>query len=411
LLSPFIGANADFDASFLGIFLIMGNSPDVTGRALVHSFYTSRSWIEGQAVRQLEQVASLPGVKAVAAMPDLHPGKYGPVGCAILADQIHPQLVGSDIGCGMGLFALDVPIRKLRLDKTADRLKGLEGPWDGSAVDALAEADLSSTAFDASLGTIGGGNHFCELQAIEDIIEPDIAAGAGLDPAQTYALVHSGSRGLGYKILERQLAQGCAPLDPGSDAGETYFASHDEAVQWAALNRKVIAERAAQAVRGAPRLLVDLPHNLAERCGDSVVHRKGAAPSDRGLVPIPGSRGTLSYLVEPLAASSPKSLASLAHGAGRQYDRTSMHGREGRKKSDLLRLARNPFGGVVVCDDRDLLIEESPDAYKNIAHVIADLTEFGLARVVATFRPLITFKKARSELAPERAKRHREGRR
>jgi release factor H-coupled RctB family protein len=231
----------------------MGNSPDVTSRALVHSFYTYRSWIEGRAVQQLEQVASLPGVKAVAAMPDLHSGKYGPVGCAILADQIHPQLVGSDIGCGMGLFALDVPIRKLRLDKTADRLKGLEGPWDGSAVDALAEADLSSTAFDASLGTIGGGNHFCELQAIEDIIELDIAAEAGLDHAQTYALVHSGSRGLGYEIFERQLAEGCAPLDPGSDAGKAYFASHDEAVRWAALNRKVIAERAAQAVRGAPR--------------------------------------------------------------------------------------------------------------------------------------------------------------
>jgi release factor H-coupled RctB family protein len=88
-----------------------------------------------------------------------------------------------------------------------------------------------------------------------------------------------------------------------------------------------------------------------------------------------------------------------------------MHGRAGGKKSDLLRLACNPFGGVVVCDDRDLLIEESPDAYKNIARVIADLTECGLARVVATFRPLITFKKARSELAPERAERHRERRR
>jgi hypothetical protein len=65
----------------------------------------------------------------------------------------------------------------------------------------------------------------------------------------------------------------------------------------------------------------------------------------------------------------------------------------------VLSLARNPFGGVVVCDDRDLLIEEFPDAYKNIVHVIADLTECGLARVVATFRALITFKK-RDELAP-----------
>ena len=81
--------------------------------------------------RQLEQVAALPGIKAVAAMPDLHPGKYGPVGCSILADRVHPQFVGSDIGCGMALVQLDVPARKLRLDRMAERLRALEGPWDG----------------------------------------------------------------------------------------------------------------------------------------------------------------------------------------------------------------------------------------------------------------------------------------
>src|SRR5882724_7883443 len=78
----------------------MGTSPKVDGCAPIHVFASSKSWIEGNATLQLQQVAGLPGVRAVAAMPDLHPGKYGPVGCAILADRIHPQLVGSDIGCG-----------------------------------------------------------------------------------------------------------------------------------------------------------------------------------------------------------------------------------------------------------------------------------------------------------------------
>src|SRR5262249_54543998 len=142
----------------------MGNSPAVGGRAPVHAFYSSRSWIEGKAVQQLEDVASLAGIKAIAGMPDLHPGKYGPVGRSILEEHLHPQFAGSAIGCGMGLFQLDLAVRKLRLDKAADRLRALDVPWDGDIVAARAGAGLQSTSFDASLGTIGGGNHFCELQ-------------------------------------------------------------------------------------------------------------------------------------------------------------------------------------------------------------------------------------------------------
>ena len=75
-------------------------------------------------------------------MPDLHPGKYGPVGCSILADRIHPQLVGSDIGCGMGLFQLDLAVRKLRVDKAAGRLRALDLPWDGNVAGAMAELPI-----------------------------------------------------------------------------------------------------------------------------------------------------------------------------------------------------------------------------------------------------------------------------
>lgn len=384
----------------------MGNSHSVEGFPPVHLFASTGSWVEGKALQQLEQVAAMPGMRAVAGMPDLHPGKYGPVGCGILADRLYPQFVGSDIGCGMGLFRLDLPARKLRLDKLAERLRELDAPWDGDADAALGEAGLASTGFETALGSIGGGNHFCEFQAVEEIVAPEIAAAAGLDAASVHLLVHSGSRGLGSAILERHLASGVAALDIGGDAELLYRRDHDIAVRWAALNRRVIALRAAEAARADSTSITDLSHNFVELLPQEssiqgavplALHRKGAAPSDRGLVPVPGSRGTLSYLVEPLAASRPETLASLAHGAGRKYDRASTHGRVSTKKSDLARLARNPFGGLVVCEDRDLLVEENPDAYKAIERVIADLVDFGLARVVATFRPLVTFKTAHSK--------------
>ncbi len=382
----------------------MATSPTMDGRAPIHVFASSKSWIEGNATLQLEQVAGLTGVRAVAAMPDLHPGKYGPVGCAVLADHIHPRLVGSDIGCGMGLFQLDVAARKLRIDQLAERLHTLDQRWDGDSREAMAQAGLATTAFDESLGSIGGGNHFCEFQAIEEVCEPEAAAAAGLRRGDAFVLVHSGSRGLGHSILEAELGTGQASLDPSSEAGQAYINAHDHAVQWAKLNRRIIAQRAAAAARADVHELADLAHNMVELQAGSVagaaLHRKGAAASDRGLVPVPGSRGTLSYLVEPLAASRrPDTLASLAHGAGRKYDRASMHGRVQTRKSDIARLQRNPFGGLVVCGDRDLLVEEAPEAYKSIDRVIEDLVTFGLARVVATFRPLVTFKKAQANVA------------
>ncbi len=393
----------------------MGISPKVDGRAPIHIFASTKSWIEGNATLQLEQVAGLPGVHTVAAMPDLHPGKYGPVGCAILADRIHPQLVGSDIGCGMGLFQLDIAARKLRLDQLAERLHTLDQRWDGDAAGYLAEAGLAATAFDQSLGSIGGGNHFCEIQAFEAIVAPEAAAQVGLQRDSAFVLVHSGSRGLGASILERVLLSGQTTLDPASTEGRAYMDAHDHAVRWARLNRQIIAERTAEAVRADLRVINDLAHNMVEvQTADDgagnqhsvgALHRKGAAASDRGLVPVPGSRGTLSYLVEPLAASRADTLASLAHGAGRKYDRASMHGRIGAKKSDVARLQRNPYGGLVICGDRALLVEEAPEAYKNIDRVIDDLVTFGLARVVATFRPLVTFKKAQTDAASGGSKR------
>jgi release factor H-coupled RctB family protein len=385
----------------------MGNSQSVDGRAPIHIFASSKAWIEGNATRQLEEVAKLPGVTSVAAMPDLHPGKYGPVGCAILADAVHPAFVGADIGCGMGLFQLGIAARRIRIDRAADRMRVLGSAFDGDPAPYLRGVGFAPTGHDAALGSIGGGNHFCELQAIEQIVDADAAAAAGLDVDAAFLLVHSGSRGFGYAILESVLADGLVALAPTSAAGASYLAEHDRAVGWAALNRRMIAARAADALWADVRCIVDLAHNLAEVTPRGVLHRKGAAASDRGLVPVPGSRGTLSYLVAPSGAARPETLASIAHGAGRKLDRRSMHGRVGTNRSELEQLARNRFGGVVVCEDRNMLIEEAPDAYKAIEHVIDDLVAFDLARVVATFRPLVTFKSVRER--EERARsRHRD---
>lgn len=360
--------------------------------APIHRFYSTSIWIEGAAEEQLEQVAGLAGVSHVAAFPDLHPGKYGPVGSAILADRIYPQLIGNDIGCGMSLFALDLPARKLRLDKAAQKLRALEGPWDGDAGAWLQAEDLPTDLYRQTLGTIGGGNHFCELQELDcvchDIVPSSLPGGKGT----LMLLVHSGSRALGMTVLNSVLGH-FSGLDPDKGPGKAYLSAHNEAVRWARLNRRLIAERAARALRADLLPVSDAPHNLIEMHDGQVLHRKGAAKADTPLVPLAGSRDALSFLLLP-ARDKPDALSSLAHGSGRKYDRRSMLGRAGTTRSDRENLARTSFGGQVICEDRQLLIEEAPNAYKDPRQVLCDLQAAGLAQPVATLKPLLTFKKA-----------------
>jgi len=363
----------------------MGNS--VLGRASapVRKFYSPSTWIEGAAEDQLDATAKLHGVTAIAAFPDLHPGKYGPVGCAVLSRRIHPHLIGNDIGCGMSLFVLDIPARKLRADKVAKRLRVLQDAYDGDAHAHLRRAGLPD-AFADALGTIGGGNHFCEVQSIEEV------HGGGFDKDMAYLLVHSGSRGYGTAVFAPVMSQPLDGFTADSAEAKDYLTGQELAVRWAALNRQIIAERAARALRAQAALIADSPHNLIEAHPDGFLHRKGAAKADIPLVPLAGSRDALSYLMQPESGNS-DALSSLAHGAGRRYDRRSMHGRVGAKRSERERLARTSFGGHVVCEDRTLLIEEAPGAYKDAAHCVSDLEAAGLAKCVAWFRPLVTFKK------------------
>jgi release factor H-coupled RctB family protein len=360
-------------------------------RARISRFYTRETWIEGRAEDQLAEVADWPGMQAVAGFPDLHPGRFGPVGAAFLADRIWPQLVGPDIGCGMALWRLDLPRHRLRIDKAVRRLALLDaGPDPDRAVAALAAAGLEGLIGAEGLGSIGGGNHFCEVQAVEEVSDPTASS---LQPGDLCLMVHSGSRGRGAQIFEGLDSSWKQGYAPGSEAARVYLTLHDAALNWARINRALIAEVAAEALSCEATLICDAVHNHVVAQDGLWLHRKGAAAADRGLVPLAGSREAPSFLLAVPDLVS-EALGSVSHGAGRRYDRASMHGRVRKVKSDLAALTRNRFGGRVVCNDRDLLMEEAGPAYKNPEAVMRDLDDFGLAHSVARLVPLITFKTA-----------------
>src|SRR5215470_4060280 len=137
------------------------------------------SWIEGEALRQLQATADLPGVRWAVGMPDLHPGKGHPIGAAVLADGVvYPHLVGGDIGCGMAVFQTDLRARGASPERLAKRLRDVEGPHEEAA--AWLEARGLAQDFVSSLGTIGGGNHFAELQAVDAIDDDEAVRALGV---------------------------------------------------------------------------------------------------------------------------------------------------------------------------------------------------------------------------------------
>jgi release factor H-coupled RctB family protein len=131
---------------------------DATARGgAISRFHSPSAWIEGEAFRQLDEVAARPGMIELKAFPDLHPGKYGPVGMVALADRLYPQLIGNDIGCGMSLFELDLPLRKFKLERAADQLRKLEEVEPDDPAERLETLGMAGDYFAGALGTIGGG--------------------------------------------------------------------------------------------------------------------------------------------------------------------------------------------------------------------------------------------------------------
>ncbi len=252
----------------------------------VRLFASSKSWIEDEAVRQLYATAKLDDVRRVVGFPDLHPGKGSPVGAAFVTGRvIYPHLIGGDIGCGMVLFKTDLVRSDAKLDRWSARRFDLEHPWDEGVSDFLVECELESTEFDSALGTLGGGNHFAELQTVEKVLDADEFKQLGLGKQQLVVLVHSGSRGLGESILrahvDRHFGNG---VTAESSAAEEYLRSHDFAVRWARANRELIGHRFAATMGADAEPLWDGCHNSITRResdGEAVwLHRKGAVEAE-----------------------------------------------------------------------------------------------------------------------------------
>ena len=394
----------------------------------------NRTLIEQAAIDQLTNVARIyPHVKHVwgnetevlllhltiavpLGMPDLHVGQSTPIGCVVATEPsvVYPELIGSDIGCGMSFVRTSLRLvcedDERKLLKWTKQLQGLDECLPQETVDEFLRSDLqwptgvatitNDYGENEQIGTIGAGNHFVELQRIEQLYDEQEK---DLSTDHLYLLVHSGSRSLGERFL-REFGKGndgARGLEKGTDAFESYMAKHDEACAWAKRNRALIARRflACLGDDHPPQCLVDIWHNnvvakqLSSTSSSVHLHRKGAAPSDQGRVVIPGSRGSHSYLVEPLVNEQESSGYSLAHGAGRAMSRSKARQQFGDKYPDTDRLKiTESLDSHVVCDDRQLLYEEHPQAYKTIDAVIEDLVEAKLIRVIAKLRPLITYK-------------------
>lgn len=417
------------------------------------------------AISQLKAAAQLPKALAAIGMPDLHVGKGVCIGAALITAEsvAYPQLVDTDIGCGMSFVETGLTTGKLsttKLRKIADNLESIDGAdanvevmkelceqplqWAGKQCEPLPE--LPSDEHYMKLGTIGGGNHFVELQEFVDVMDAEALRVHGIDATKVHLLVHSGSRSLGAEYLQQfcdkaksssiQKYHGHFGVETDSEIFQEYLENHSTALNFAIRNRQLIAKRLLDQLpsTGEGTCKIDIHHNFLEQIQMSQldvlhqmgeeqglfpkriltsasssefqkdeerlcwIHRKGATPTTQSpILVIPGSRGTLSYLVEVNQKAMHGSAYSLAHGAGRQMTRAKARSAMSERfsKEDLL---QTPSGGIVVCDKKDLIYEEAPSAYKDIDGVVRCMAQDvcaengGLVRILATLRPLLTYK-------------------
>ena len=438
--------------------------------------------LDDRAAEQVANVATLPGiVRASLAMPDIHWGYGFPIGgvAATAADDggaVSPGGVGFDIGCGVRLVRSNVTWDELRprlrslvttLGRKVPRGVGGKGrmPLTGADVDrvlvegirfalsrgvgwdddienvedhgALEGADPDEVSDRAKqrggpqLGSLGAGNHFLEVQVVDEIADPRAAAAMGLVEGTVCVMIHSGSRGIGHQtcqdyvrrldtvmpdlgieLPDRQLA--CAPLDHPVSVG--YVGAMAAAGNFARVNRHLLMDATRESFaetfeRSAAdmemHVVYDVSHNLAkleshEVDGKSVrvcVHRKGATRAfgpghpelpdryrDIGQpVIIPGSMGTASYVLTGTERSAALSFSSTCHGAGRAMSRTAA---KKQMSGHALRKELEAQGIVIAASQAKLLSEEAPYAYKDVSEVVKTCEGAGLSNVVARLRPV-----------------------
>ena len=396
-----------------------------------------KSWCESceeGAVKQAVNLAHHPVlVHHVALMPDAHQGYGMPIGGVVAAKgAVIPAAVGVDIGCGMIATETDVPaeafaemsFRRTFQEKLKERIPVGEGEshrvtqdWEGFE-EYTAHNGMRSSLWPLkldrmNLGTLGGGNHFIELQ------KSTALDGSG-DPeggAKVWLMIHSGSRNLGKRIEEhyhRIAARMCerfhSPL-PDKDlaflpidepTGHDYFTDMLFALRYAKENRRrmmeVMKATLAECVPGANFVrTIDIHHNYAafeEHFGEKVcVHRKGATSAKLDEIGIiPGSMGTASYIVRGLG--NPDSFMSCSHGAGRRMSRiaasTTLTVEECDKAMDGIVCERwHKYKGFGKAKGR-LDLSEAPQAYKDIEDVIA--SELDLVEPLVRLVPLASLK-------------------
>lgn len=324
----------------------------------------NKLWMEDEAIRQLEKISQFAGVEEVAGLPDLHQGKT-PVGTTIKTKNIiYPYLIGNDIGCGMSLFDTHIRSKNFDMNKFVKRLENTRIFGDCS---------------------IGGGNHFAELQMIDKIYSDELS----LDKKHLFLLVHSGSRNLGDEIYRKYAS--LEGLRENTKEFEDYLRLHQKAVEYAKENRIKVADSFMDKIniKYDNQLITDCIHNYLGYYDGYYYHHKGTISAWTPYAVIAGSRGTYSYIVKCIPKE--ETLYSISHGAGRKWARYLCKGRlETKYKKDELKTTQ--LGGKVVTNKKELLYEEASEAYKNIDDVINVLLEYGCIELIARLKPLVTYK-------------------
>ncbi|AKA34272.1 RtcB family protein [Flagellimonas lutaonensis] len=438
--------------------------------------------LDDRSLSQLVNVACLPGIKkASLVMPDVHEGYGFPIGgvaaTAHPEGAISPGGIGYDINCGVRLH-----VSKLQREEVENRLEDLtkelnaqipSGMGKGGPIKVYADemdevltkgaewaiergygskedlqfienngrlpfADpgyVSAMAKNRGadqLGTIGSGNHFVEVDYVEEIYDDIIAQTYGLQKGQVVVLIHTGSRGLGHQVAtdhirsmmaampkygiqlpDRELT--CVPFN--SEEGQDYFKAMCAAANFAWCNRQVISGGVANAWQtvfgkdgGQLRLLYDVAHNIAKvethTTEDGprkvIVHRKGATrafgPGSDELpeayakagqpVIIPGSMGTCSYVLAGAPKSEEMTFGSCCHGAGRRLSRTAA---KKQVNAPVLKQELREKGILVEGSYRGIA-EEAPIAYKDVDLVVDTVETSGIAKKVAKLKPMAVIK-------------------
>ncbi|GAB4421203.1 MAG: RtcB family protein [Anaerolineales bacterium] len=457
-------------------------------RVPVRIFATRRLLEQVMSDKSLEQAvnaATLPGlVGAVVVMPDMHQGYGFPIGGVAATEYPHgvisPGAIGYDINCGVRLLASSIEFESAKkdLDTLATRLNQYCPSGVGKAgvvkvgmkeLDAVLEdgsrwalkngyatqADLARTEEAGSvkgadpasvserakqrgreqIGSVGAGNHFVEVDVVEQIFDEQAAAVMGLREGMLALQIHCGSRGLGHQVCtdyvrefqgavrkygihlpDRELV--CAPLD--SPEGQAYLGAMRAAANFAFANRQLLAHSARKAFEETfagkaanwhLHQVYDIAHNMGKIETHTVdgrqvrvcVHRKGATrafgPGAPGLPPeyraigqpviIPGSMGTASWVLVGTEESMARSFGSSCHGAGRVMSRSKA---KKTVRGQELRFELEQAGIQVRAGSMPGLAEEAPSAYKDVDAVVQTVSSAGIAKKVARLRPVAVIK-------------------